>query len=149
MPPREPTRTPPASPDIAPALTDRMRADVIRSVKKRLGLASNAPLPPSLTAIVEDAVRNASRSAIELGVTKDAEQAASDASRQAVLDGFTDKVSAAREGIETIQGSADVQAILQRRAELLWAKRRSLETAGFTSDQAMSILLAELGPRTR
>lgn len=149
MPPRKPLRRSPATVDIAPDLTNRIRADVVKSVRKRLGLAANAPLPPSVAAVIDDTVRNASRQAIELGVTKDAEQAASETSRRVVFDGFVDKVSAAREGIEIIQNSEDVQVILRRRAELLWAKRRALETAGFSSAEAMSILLAELGPRTR
>jgi hypothetical protein len=149
MPPRSSPPRPRATGDLAPELTSRIREGVTRSVRKRLGLGANAPLPASLTAVIDQTVRDASRKAIELGVTKDAEQAAGDASRRVVLDGFVDKVSAAREGIEIIQRSEDVQLILRKRAELLWAKKRALETAGFSAEDAMRILLAELGPRAR
>ncbi len=149
MTPPMPSPTPSPSGDLVPALTDRLRAEVGQSVRKRLGLAAGAPIPPSVQSIIDTAVLTASRQAIELGVTKDAEQAANDTSVQVVFDGFAEKVSVARQGIDLIQGSQDVQAILQRRAELLWAKRRALEAAGFSSTEAMQIILAELGPRTR
>ena len=64
-----------------------------------------------------------------------------------MFDGFLDKMSAAREGIDLIGNSQDVAVILRRRAELLWAKKQALETAGFDTESAMRIILAELGAR--
>lgn len=46
-----------------------------------------------------------------------------------------------------ISQSSDVDEVLRKRSELLAKKRDSLVTAGFTNEEAMQILLADIGAR--
>jgi hypothetical protein len=141
--------TPPHPGANAPALTEKIREDVTRSLRKRLGLADGEVILAQLLPMIDEAAASAADNTVKLGLQADAEAAAKDIARPVMFDGFLDKMSAARQGIELIGGSDDVKAILRRRAELLWAKKQSLEAAGFDTAAAMQIILAELGARTR
>jgi hypothetical protein len=132
--------------DTAPALTQKIRDEITRNLRKRLGLADGAAIPAQLVPLIEKAATTTSSSTLELGLQADAEAAAKDLARPVLFDGFVDKMSAARQGLDLIGTSEDVNAILRRRAELLWAKKQALETAGFDTDSAMQIILAELRP---
>lgn len=135
--------------DAAPDLTQKIRDEVTRTLRKRIGLSAGAPIPARLRPLIDKAAASAAGKTVELGVQSDAEAAAKEIGRPALFDGFLDKMSAAREGIELIGRSEDVKEILRRRAELLWAKKQSLEAVGFDRESAMRIILAELGPRSR
>ncbi len=50
-------------------------------------------------------------------------------------------------GLDHIAGSNDVKKILARRAEMLALKKQTLEAAGFTTEEAMEILLADIAAR--
>jgi hypothetical protein len=132
-----------------PSLSDRIRQDLEKKVRERLGLSAKEPLPPDVGMLVTNTSQTAASKAIELGVTSDAEALARDAARGVLFESFGEKVSAARTGIDFIAGSNDVSAILTRRAQLLWAKRKALETAGFSNAEAMQILLADIGARSQ
>lgn len=131
--------------DTAPALTQKIRDEITRNLRKRLGLADGAAIPPQLVPLIDKAAATTASSTLELGVQADAEAAAKDLARPVLFDGFVDKMSAARQGLDLIGTSDDVNAILRRRAELLWAKKQALEAAGFDTGSAMQIILAELG----
>lgn len=135
--------------DDVPVLTEKIREEVTRNLKQRLGLSDGEAIPTQLRPLIEKAAAEAAGNMVQLGVQADAEAAAKDIARPVMFDGFIDKMSAARQGMELIGASEDVRAILRRRAELLWAKRQALETAGFDTASAMQIILAELGARTR
>jgi hypothetical protein len=133
--------------DAAPVLTKKIRDEITRSLRKRLGLSASDAIPSHLQPMIDKAAASASGSTLELGLKADAEAAAKEIGRPVLFDGFLDKMSAAREGIDLIGNSQDVAVILRRRAELLWAKKQALETAGFDTESAMRIILAELGAR--
>ena len=87
------------------------------------------------------------RKAIENAIVREASEIATDTARGSVLDRFDLKVDVARAGLDHIAGSNDVKKILARRAEMLATKKQTLEKAGFTSDEAMEILLADIAAR--
>ncbi len=134
--------------DAAPVLTRKIRDEITRSLRKRLGLSETDPLPSEMSRLIDKTAASASSSALELGLKADAEAAAKETGRAVLFDGFLDKMSAARRGIDLIGQSGDVKAILRRRAELLWAKKQALEAAGFDAESAMRIILAELSARS-
>jgi hypothetical protein len=46
-----------------------------------------------------------------------------------------------------ISESNDVKEIMRKRAEMLAEKKKALETAGFSSEEAMEIVLADIAAR--
>jgi hypothetical protein len=78
----------------------------------------------------------------------EAESAAKDFATGDVLSRFTDKAKLAEQGMVHISSSNEVAQILKKRAELLAAKKKALETAGFTASEAMSIVLADIAARS-
>jgi len=129
---------------VVPTFANPVRVEVEKRVRQRLNIPANQPLPPKVQTLVADAANAATGKALDLAISRDAEAAIRRVYRPAQLEGFKDKVLAARTGIDLIAQSADVDGILARRAELLLKKREALVTAGFTTQEAMEILLADL-----
>ena len=125
--------------EIAKAVTTRMKA--------RLGVTGNRKLPADVDALVKSAAAAAAETTLETAMVRDIQEATSDLARGSVLDRFDVKVADARRGLDHIAGSNDVERILKRRAEMLAAKKSALETAGFSSDEAMQVLLADIAAR--
>lgn len=126
----------------------QIRRSVEKSMKTSLGLKGNQKLPPDVAALINSTSVAAASKAVELQVAKDAEDAAREFQRGDVLSRFTDKAKLAEQGLVHISNSSEVDQILNKRAEMLAAKKAALETAGFTSSEAMSILLADIAARS-
>jgi hypothetical protein len=143
MPPR------PANPiiPVPPAWTKTVKVEVEKKVRDRLGIPAAQPLPPNLVALVNSKVDAATQARLDVAVGQDVDGAIREASRGVMFAKFTDKVGAARAGIDFIAQSNDVTEILKRRAEMLWAKRKALETAGFAGAEAMQIILGDIAAR--
>lgn len=125
-----------------------IRKSVEKSMKASLGLKGNQKLPPDVAALINSTSIAAASKAVELQVAKDAEDAARLFGRGDVLSRFTDKAKLAEQGLVHISQSSEVDQILKKRAEMLGAKKTALEGAGFTSTEAMSILLADIAARS-
>jgi hypothetical protein len=67
--------------------------------------------------------------------------------RGSLLSRFDDKLQLAASSIGHIGQSNDVDAVLKNRAELLAKKKKALVTAGFSDDEAMEIILADIAAR--
>lgn len=124
-----------------------IRRTVERTMKASLGLKSNQKLPADVAALVSSTSVAAASKAVELQATKTAEEAAREFGKVDVLARFDNKARLAQQGIAHISKSNDVDEILKKRAEMLAAKKAALEAAKFTSDEAMSILLADIAAR--
>ena len=136
----------------APSLrVEKLETEIDKSItkvmKQRLGLKSNQRLPADVQATFKAAAATASQASIENAIVREASEIASDTARGSVLDRFDLKVDVARAGLDHIAGSNDVKKILARRAEILATKKETLETAGFTSEEAMEVLLADIAAR--
>jgi hypothetical protein len=60
---------------------------------------------------------------------------------------FSDKVRFAVDGIKVIDDSNEVTEVLKKRASLLAKKKKALVDAGFSDEEAMDILLADIAAR--
>jgi len=136
----------------APSMrVEKLEGDIDKSItkvmKQRLGLKSNQRLPADVQATIKAAAASASQASIENAIVREASEIAADTARGSVLDRFDVKVDMARVGLDHIAGSNDVKKILSRRSEMLATKKQTLEKAGFTSEEAMQILLADIAAR--
>ena len=127
-----------------PGFTDPVRTEVEKKVRQRLKLPVGQALPGNIQTLINNAVAETTDKALGLAVNRDVESAIRNVYRPAQMDSFREKVGAARAGIDLIAQSTDVDGILKRRAELLFKKRQALTAAGFTNDEAMQIVLADL-----
>jgi hypothetical protein len=125
-----------------------IRKSVEKSMKETLGLTGNQRLPADVAALVSSASVTAASKAVELQVATQAELAAKDIARGNVLTRFTDKAKLAEQGMIHISQSSEVDQILKKRAQLLASKRDSLVAAGFSADEAMTIILADIQARS-
>lgn len=128
-------------------LEQEIDQSVSKAMKKRLGLRSNQKLPADVQATIKAAAASASQASLENAIVREASELAADKARGSVLDRFDLKVDLARVGLDHIAGSSDVTKILTRRAEMLATKKRTLEKAGFTTEDAMRIVLADIAAR--
>jgi hypothetical protein len=128
------------------ALESEIQKTVSRRMGERLGVAP-ASLPADLKSVINSASAAAAQQAVELSVTADLNEAVGDVTRGSVLGKFDARVDLARVGLDHISASNDVKQIMKKRAEMLAEKKQALETAGFSSQEAMQILLADIAAR--
>ncbi len=133
-------------------VADKIEADVTTAVEEmmrsRLGIRPSEGLPPEVSALARSAAETAAAKATELAVVQEAEEAAKTVVRGDVLKRFDSKIDLAAQGMNHIAGSQDVEDILKNRAELLAKKKKALVDAGFTDDEAMQIVLADITARS-
>ena len=127
-------------------LEQEIEKSVTTRMSERLGVAPNA-LPAEVKPIVAAAAASAAARAIELSIVKDAEDAIGDVTRGSVLSRFDARVDLARKGLDHIAASSDVDRIMKQRAQMLAAKKTALEAAGFSSEESMEIILADIAAR--
>jgi hypothetical protein len=128
------------------ALEGDIQKVVSKRMGERLGVAPGS-LPSELKSLIGTASAAAAQRAVELAVTKDLEEAVGDVTRGSVLGRFDARVDLARKGLDHISTSNDVKQIMKKRAEMLAEKKKALETVGFSSQEAMDILLADIAAR--
>jgi hypothetical protein len=119
---------------------------VSRRMGERLGVAANR-LPADVKDVIATASAAAAQRSVELAVTKDVDEAIGDITRGSVLDKFDSRVDLARKGLDHIAGSSDVKRIMTKRAQMLAEKKKALVAAGFTDEESMEILLADIAAR--
>jgi hypothetical protein len=138
--------TPIASrPVIVDSLEQSIRQDVEASVRSQLNLAGD--VPAEVKEVIDTATKVAAARSLELTVARATEEATRTVSRGSVLERFDSKIKEAAAGIAHIGQSNEVDQVLKQRAELLAKKKQALVTAGFTDDQAMEIVLADIAAR--
>lgn len=128
------------------AIEGDIQKTVSRRMGERLGVAAGA-LPADLKSLIATTSAAAAQRAVELAVTKDLDEAVGDVTRGSVLGRFDARVDLARQGLDHISASNDVKQIMTKRAEMLAEKKKALETAGFSSQEAMDIILADIAAR--
>jgi hypothetical protein len=133
-------------PVVVRSVENEIQRNVEDAVKSQLGLSGN--LPADLREIVATAAQTAAATGVELAVARAAEEASRDIGRKNVTSRFDDKIKVAAESLTHISQSSEVDEVLQRRSELLAKKRASLVAAGFSNDEAMQIVLADIAARS-
>jgi hypothetical protein len=126
-------------------IEDSIRKGVEADVRSQLGLSGT--LPADVREIISTASASAASASVELAVARATEQVAADVGRKNVLGRFDDKIKVAADSMVHISQSNEVDEVLKRRSELLAKKRGALVTAGFSNDEAMQIVLADIAAK--
>lgn len=146
---RPPVRRPELGSILAQPITvqpveDKIRTAMADKLRDQLGVAS---LPAEMDQAIATAAASTAQQVVELGLAQVADQAARDVGRPSLLTRFDDKLNLAATSIGHLTQSDDVERVLRNRAELLAKKKGSLVTAGFSDDEAMQIILADIAAR--
>ncbi|HEY2943036.1 MAG TPA: hypothetical protein VGN09_11450 [Vicinamibacteria bacterium] len=104
-------------------------------MKRRLSLAEKERLPDAVKNLIDAAAKDVAEAAVEIAVLREVEEAARSAAR------------AARMGSDTVTAQSDLP--LLEEAENLAANKKALEAAGFSTEEAMRILIAEIAADKR
>jgi hypothetical protein len=118
------------APAAAGPLENRINQEATARMRRRLSLAERERLPDAVKKLIDAAARDVAEAAVEIAVLREVEEAARSAAR------------APRMGSDTVTAQSDLP--LLERAENLAAKKKALEAAGFSTDEAMRILIAEI-----
>jgi hypothetical protein len=132
------------SPATVKPVEDSIKSAMTDKLKSQLGVQS---LSQDMDRAIQVAAATAAQQTVELGLVKVAEEASRDIGRASVLTRFDDKLQLAANSIGHIVASNDVDRVLKNRAELLAKKKKTLVDAGFSDEEAMDILLADIAAR--
>lgn len=152
--PRVPERIPPITGErpIVPTTlrVQSLEREIEKVVTKRMSerlKVDSTKLPADLKNVIASASAAAAQRSIELAVTTDLDDAVGDVTRGSVLGKFDQRIDLARKGLDHITASDDVKRIMTQRAQMLAEKKKALEAAGFSSDESMDIILADIAAR--
>lgn len=122
---------PAAAAATAGPLEDRIKEEVTAGMKQRLGLPEGEKIPVPVQDLVDSAARDAAENTIEIAVIREVEKA-------------TTRMARGSPGARS-ESPANVSDVpLMQDAEDLAARKKALEAAGFSSDESMRILIAEV-----
>lgn len=127
------------------SVEDSVRKAMETSVRSRLNIGDQ--LPADVTEAIKSTAASAAATAVELTVADAAQQAAKDVGRTGIKQRFDSKIAVAAESLAHISASSEVDQVLKKRSELLAKKRDSLVAAGFSNEEAMQIVLADIAAR--
>jgi hypothetical protein len=101
-------------------------------MKQRLGLTESERVPAEIQGLVDSAAREVAESSVAIAVIREVETVAKRLARGS-LDGNTPQAMTTFSDLPLLQ-----------EAEHLAAKKKALQAAGFSSEEAMRILVAEV-----
>jgi hypothetical protein len=131
-----PRTDPVVAPPRAAPLENRIKQEVTAGMKQRLGLAETERVPAEVQGLVDSAAREVAESSVAIAVIREVETVAKRLARGS-LDGTGSQ--------QTVTTFSDLP--LLQEAEHLAAKKKALQAAGFSSEEAMRILVAEVSGR--
>ena len=120
-------------------------------MRRRLSLGERARLPYGIKHLIDVAAMHVVEGAVEVAVTREVRGAAvrlARASQRRSDDASTPADFALLEEGLSLR-SSELSGPLLEEAKDLAAKKTALETVGFTSEEAMQILVAEVAARAR
>ena len=119
----------PAAVTAVTPMENEIRRDIAAGVKRRLGLDDRERIPEEIQGLVDAAAREVAGNAISTAVVQSVSHL-----QPSPFSGST---------ASTAQQAASDVAVLHE-AERLAAKRKALRVAGFSNDEAMRLLVAEV-----
>ena len=145
----EPKTSSQAAPPSAGPLVQSITREAAMQMRRRLGLAERARLPDGIKHMIETAARDTVETALEVAVGREVQATAKRMvrdSRSRSNDGSAPSdLPLLDEGLSL--RSVDVSRPLLERAKRLAAEKHALEAAGFSGEEAMRILVAEIAAR--
>jgi hypothetical protein len=132
-----------AAPVAAGPLVQRITREATMQLRRRLGLAERARLPRGIKHLVDAAARDIVESALEVAVTREVTETAkrlAHASRRGTVSPTPSDLPLLDEGLKPL----DLPRPLLVEASHLADKKNALEAAGFSSEEAMMILVAKI-----
>jgi hypothetical protein len=145
-----PDVAPAAAQEVAPAaaepLLERIAHEAAMQIRRQLSLAEGARLPYGIKHLIDVAARDVVESAVEVTVAREVRGAAGRLART-LRRGYDEVTTPSdlpllEEGLSL--RSPEVPDPLLEKAKDLAAKKNALEAAGFSSEEAMQILVAEI-----
>jgi hypothetical protein len=121
-----------SSPSSATPLENQIKDEVTEAMKQRLNLAGSESVPAPIQEIVDSAAREIAESSIANAVIQEVESVTRRLGRNP---------KHVRNGAQAVATS---DPPLLREAEYLAAKKKALQATGFSSEEAMRILVAEV-----
>lgn len=112
-------------------LENRIKEEVTAGMKQRLGLSESETIPAPIQDLVDAAARDAAENAVEIAVIREVED-------------VTTRLARGSPGTRSKSPTNLSDVSLLQDAEELAAKKKALEAAGFSSDEALRILIAEI-----
>jgi hypothetical protein len=122
-----------SGPDTATPLENSIKQEVTARMKQRLGLAESERVPTEIQEIVDSAAREVAESSIAIAVIREVEDAAKRLGRLPIDAGHREQAATTISNLPLLQ-----------EAEYLAAKKKALQATGFSSEEAMRILVAEV-----
>jgi len=138
------------APAAAKALLDRITQEATARIRRRLSLAERARLPYGIKHLIDVAAMHVVEGAVEVAVTREVRGAAVRLARASLRpdDASTPSDFALlKEGLSL--RSSELSGPLLEEAKDLAAKKTALETVGFSSEEAMQILVAQIVAASR
>jgi len=129
-------------------LETKISADIEKKLKAKLGIPDNQPLPTTFKTIVDKAAKDMDLAATERFVKKEALLLGKQFYRDTTIqEAMTNRLSNALKGVQLVSQSADLQKMIDENAKMLFAKKKALETAGFSQAEAFQLILAEVSAK--
>jgi len=123
-------------------LEKSIKSRLVKDYKKRLNLQR---LPNNINKLIGDAAKRAAMKATTVNVDAEAAKIAREFYKPSNVNALlTDKLGKAKLGVKLVTQSADLDEILVENAKLLRKKWKALVDAGFTQEQAFSLIQAEV-----
>ena len=128
---------------VTPDLFNKASAQAEKSLRLRLGIPENQPIPAQIKQISDSEIKAALATNLAETVRMDAGASVKGTLKGQTFGLFDERIKTAVVSAEHIRGSGDVANILKQKAELMFAKKKAYTDAGFTSEEAMDLILAE------
>jgi hypothetical protein len=127
---KAPSRQPATvSPPTAGPLEKQINHQVSAKIRTRLRLHERDPIPEAIQSLVDAAARNVAENAVEIAVIREVDEVARHLARGSSWD-------------SEVVSSPDF--VLLQDAEKLAAKSKALQGAGFSRDETMRLLVADI-----
>lgn len=123
-------------------LENRIRKQLEKDYRKRLGTRS---LPDDVKKGISSAARTAAQRATKRNLEVEALKIAKSFYQPtSVADLIAGKLGQAKQGVNAVSKSADLDAILKENAKMLRKKWQALVSAGFSEDESFQLIKAEV-----
>jgi len=134
-------------PTDVPTFYNKLKKESEKTLKKRLKLPQRQALPVNLQKLLDAQLTKTLTSNVESMASSDVEkvmQSELKVTQAAALQNFDVKVKSALGSATHIRKNTDVANILKEKSNLMFSKKQAYVTAGFTDQEAMDIIIAEI-----